>query len=159
MVTYDAGLISFYFCACEKNKGRQSSFFLHFSRRWITNLLTHRKIEIQTLSGKTSRMCMLAWSFSACLCDKYLNHIIGINNLAWAFIYIPSFSAMSEGSGETAQMCSLARSFAASICDIFHELTLKFLPEPSSTSLLFRDSLFAYAISTKLSWTGLYNLA
>ena len=62
---------------------------------------------------------MLAWSFAARICDKYLNHIIGINNLAWAFIYIPSFSAMSEGSGETAQMCSLARSFAASICDIF----------------------------------------
>ena len=46
------------------------------------------------------------------------------------------FSAINEGSGETAQ-CSLARSFAARICDIFHELFLKFLPEPLSTSLQF----------------------
>ena len=119
MVTYDAGLISFYFCACEETKVVKAGFFSTF-------LLTHRKIEIQTLSDKTARMCMLAWSFAARICDKYLNHIIGISNLAWAFLYIPSLSAMREGSGETAQMCILARSFAASICDIFHELTLKF---------------------------------
>ena len=81
MVTYDAGLISFYFCACEENKVVKAGFF-HFSRRWITHLLTRRKIEIQTLSDKTARMCMLAWSFAARICDKYLNHIAGINNLA-----------------------------------------------------------------------------
>ena len=80
MVTYDAGLISFYFCACEETKVVKAGFS-HFSRRWVTNLFTHRKIEIQTISGKTARMCMLALSFAARLCDKYLNHITGINNL------------------------------------------------------------------------------
>ena len=79
MVTYDAGLISFYFCACEETKDVKAGFS-HFSRRWVTNLLTHRKIEIQTLSGKTVRMCMLAWSFVARLCDKYLNHITALIN-------------------------------------------------------------------------------
>ena len=81
MVTYDAGQIPFYFCACEETKVVQAGFS-PFSRRWITNLLTHRKIEILTLSGKSARMCMLAWSFAARLCDKYLNHITGIKILA-----------------------------------------------------------------------------
>ena len=85
MVTYDAGLITFNFCACEETKVVKASFF-HFSLRWITNILAHRKIVIQTLSGKTVQMCMLAWSFAARICDtctcKYLNHITGINNLA-----------------------------------------------------------------------------
>ena len=35
MLTYDAGLISFYFCACEETKVVKAGFF-HFSRRWIT---------------------------------------------------------------------------------------------------------------------------
>ena len=82
MVRYDAGLISFYLCACEETKVVKAGFFL-FSQRWITIIpLTHRKIEIQTLSGKTVQMCMFAWSFAAGICDKYLNHITGINNLA-----------------------------------------------------------------------------
>ena len=36
-------------------------------------------IEIQILSDKTVRMCMLAWSFAARICDKYLNHITGLS--------------------------------------------------------------------------------
>ena len=43
----------------------------------------------------------------------------------------------------------------------FHELSLNFWLEPSSTSLtspLFKDSLLVYAFSTKLSWTGLQDL-
>ena len=75
----------FYFCACEEIKVIKAGFFSQFSRRWISKFLAHRQIEIQTLSGKTAQMCMLAWSFSARICVKYLN------NLAWAFIYIPSF--------------------------------------------------------------------
>ena len=74
-----------------RNQVRQGSFFL-FSRWWLTNHLTRRKVEIRTLSCKTAQMCMLAWSFAACISDKYLNHITGIKNLAWAFIYIPSFN-------------------------------------------------------------------
>ena len=31
MVTYDAGLISFYFCACEETKVVKAGFFFHFS--------------------------------------------------------------------------------------------------------------------------------
>ena len=81
MVTYDADLIYFYFCACEETKFVKAVFFL-FSRRWLTNHLTRRKVEVRTLSCKTARMCMLAWSFAACISDKYLNHITGINNLA-----------------------------------------------------------------------------
>ena len=163
-------------------------------------------------------MCRLAWSFTARICDKYINH-----KNKWPE---PSFtslllSAISEGSGETAQMCSLARSFAARICDFFMnwsinlslslhphpfilmyslfasaigtnrswigvkfgtslhlhpfflgigcsqlrlvpnclELVYKIWPVSSSTSLLFRDSLSANAISTKLSWTSLHKLA
>ena len=86
-------------------------------------------------------MCRLAWSFTARICDKYINH-----KNKWPE---PSFTsllliAISEGSGETAQMCSLARSFAARICDFFHELVHKFKPEPSSTSLHF--NVFAVCI-------------
>ena len=86
MVTYDAGLLTFNFCACEETKVVKAGFFFHFSLRWITNILTHRKTVIQTLSGKTVQMRMLALSFAARICDtctcKYLNHITGINNLA-----------------------------------------------------------------------------
>ena len=32
-------------------------------------------IEIQTLSGKCGRLCRLAWSFAAGICDKCLNHM------------------------------------------------------------------------------------
>ena len=67
---YDAGLIS----VGEKGKDVKAGFF-HFSRRWITHLVTHRKIRNQTLSGETVRMCRLAWSFAARICDKYLNHM------------------------------------------------------------------------------------
>ena len=78
MVTYDAGL----FCACEETKVVNAGLILHFSQRWMKNLLTHRKIKIQTLSGDTLRMCRFVWSFTARICDKYLNHITDINNLA-----------------------------------------------------------------------------
>ena len=87
------------------------------------------------------QMCRLAWSFTARICDKYINH-----KNKWPE---PSFtslllSAISEGSGETAKMCSLARSFAARIFDFFNELVHKFKPEPSSTSLHF--NVFAVRI-------------
>ena len=231
-----------------RNQVRQGSFFL-FSRRWLTNHLTRRKVEIRTLSCKTARMCMLAWSFAACISDKYLNHITGINNMARAFIYIPSFNCNQRrlwrycANVQAGQMipyshmryfswtvpkflawafilipsflvirCSLMRLvpnvlemsyknlpglilhpfFLAIGCSqsrlvpncpelvkkfglrlhphIFFlgiccsqmrlvpsclELAYKNWHQPSSTSLYFRDSLLAYAFSTKLSWTSL----
>ena len=72
---YDTGLISvLLLCMGKKAKTSRQGFF-HFFRRWITHLVTHSKIEIQTLSVETVRMCRLAWSFAARICDKYLNHI------------------------------------------------------------------------------------
>ena len=67
---YHGNVISFYFCACEETKVIKAGFF-HFSQNWITNLLTHRQIEIQTLSDKTAQMCMLAWSFAARISDIF----------------------------------------------------------------------------------------
>ena len=58
-----------------RNQGHQGRFFSHFSRRWISKFLAHSQIEIQTLSGKIAQMCMLAWSFSARICVKYLNTV------------------------------------------------------------------------------------
>ena len=65
----------FTFVQVKKAKSSMQGFFFHFSRRWFTHLVTHRKINIQTLSGETVRMCRLAWSFAARICDKYINHI------------------------------------------------------------------------------------
>ena len=131
-----------------KAKSSRQVFF-HFSRRFLTHLVTQRKIKIQTFSGETVRMCRLAWSFTARLRDKNLNELV---LTIWPKPSFTSllFSATSQGSGETAQMCSLARSFATRICEIFHELGLKFSRSLHLHPLFFRDSLFAYAISTKL---------
>ena len=72
MVTYDAGLISVLLLCILRRQSRQGRVF-SLSRRSITHLVTQRKTKIQTLSGETVRMCRLAWSFDAPICDKYLN--------------------------------------------------------------------------------------
>ena len=51
---YDAGLIS----VGEKGKDVKAGFF-HFSRRWITHLVTHRKIKIKHY---LARLCKCAGS-------------------------------------------------------------------------------------------------
>ena len=43
MVTYDAGLISGLLLRMLRGQSRQGRLYFHFSRRWITNLVTHRK--------------------------------------------------------------------------------------------------------------------
>ena len=54
MVTNDAGLISgLLLCICGETEVVKAGCFFLFSRRWITNLVTHRKINVQTLSGET----------------------------------------------------------------------------------------------------------
>ena len=101
-----------------KNQGNEGRVFSHFSRRWITNLLTHGQIEIKTLSGKTAQMGMLAWSFSARICVKYLNHMNWYDQFGLSLhLHSLLFSATSKGSGETVRMCILAWSFTAQICD------------------------------------------
>ena len=54
-------------------------------------------IEIQTLSGKTGRMCMLAWSFAARICDKYiyLNHMNWYKQFCLNFHLHPLFLVQS----------------------------------------------------------------
>ena len=114
-----------------RNQGHQDRFFSHFSRRWITNLLTHGQIEIQTLSGKTAQMCMLAWSFSARICVKYLNHMnwydqFGLNLHLHPFFLVQSAKALAR------------------LCECAYSLGL---------------SLLKYAIRNKITWTGMNNLA
>ena len=43
MVTYDAGLISGLLLRTLRGQSRQGRLYFHFSRWWITNLVTHRK--------------------------------------------------------------------------------------------------------------------
>ena len=87
--------------------------FSHFSRRWITNLLTHGQIEIQTLSGKTAQMCMLAWSFSARICDKYLNHMNWYDQFGLSLHLHPFFLVQSAKA--LARLCECAYSLGLSL--------------------------------------------
>ena len=50
MVTYDAGLISGLLMCMSRSQNRQGRLYFHFFLRWITNLVTHGKRNIQTLS-------------------------------------------------------------------------------------------------------------
>ena len=50
MVTYDAGLISGLFLCISRSQSRLGRLYFHFSRMWITNLVTHGQRKIQTLS-------------------------------------------------------------------------------------------------------------
>ena len=43
MVTYDAGLISGLLLRMLRGQSRQGRLYFHFSRKRITNLVTHRK--------------------------------------------------------------------------------------------------------------------
>ena len=107
------GLFFFTFVHVKKPRSSRQVFFSHFSRRWITNLLTHGQIEIQTLSGKTAQMCMLAWSFSARICVKYLNHMNWYDQFGLSLHLHPFFLVQSAKA--LARLCECAYSLGLSL--------------------------------------------
>ena len=158
MVTYDAGLISVLLWCMWRRRSSQGRFvfIFHFSQKWITHLVTHMKIKIQTLSGETVRMCRLAWSFAAHICDKYLNHKNWYINFGPSLhlhllFKVPSAKAMARLRNVQPRQiirCSHMWYFLRTGPNI---LAWAYIYIP----YFFRDSLFAFAISTKHSWTGL----
>ena len=99
----------FFFTFVHVKKPRSSrQFFSHFSRRWISKFLAHRQIENQTLSGKTAQMCMLAWSFSARICVKYLNHMNWYDQFGLS-LYLHSFFLVQSAKA-LARLCECAGS-------------------------------------------------
>ena len=62
MVTNDAGLISkLSLVYMLRNQVRQGRLFFHFSRMWITNLVTHRKIIWRDYVNVQARLIICCW--------------------------------------------------------------------------------------------------
>ena len=105
-----------FFTFVHVKKPRSSrQFFSHFSRRWISKFLAHRQIENQTLSGKTAQMCMLAWSFSARICVKYLNHMNWYDQFGLSLQLHPFFLVQSAKA--LARLCECAGSPGLSLLE------------------------------------------